>query len=88
MKIIKVTKTVVFDLDETLIHCTDNGEHQPDLTLPIIFPHGEIVEAGINVRPYAVYILSELSKLCEVIVFTASHSSYAIKVLDHLDPKN
>lgn len=78
----------MFDLDETLIHCTDGSGKTSDVYLPIVFPNGEIVEAGINVRPYAVYILSELSKFCEVVVFTASHSSYATKVLDHLDPKN
>jgi CTD small phosphatase-like protein 2 len=44
------------------------------------------VEAGINVRPYAVEMLKELSKNFEIIVFTASHSCYANVVLDYLDP--
>ena len=32
-------------------------------------------------------LLKELSQLCEIIVFTASHECYANVVLDHLDPK-
>jgi CTD small phosphatase-like protein 2 len=32
--------------------------------------------------------LKELSKDFEIIVFTASHSNYANKVLDFIDPKN
>ena len=37
-------------------------------------------------RPYAIELLQELSQLCEIIVFTASHECYANVVLDHLDP--
>jgi CTD small phosphatase-like protein 2 len=31
-------------------------------------------------------VLRELSKYFEIIVFTASHASYANAVLDHIDP--
>jgi CTD small phosphatase-like protein 2 len=44
-------------------------------------------QAGINVRPFALEILKEMSQLYEVIVFTASHSCYANRVLDYLDPR-
>lgn len=40
----------------------------------------------MNVRPYAEYLLSQLTSLCEVIVFTASHSCYGHVVIDHIDP--
>ena len=33
-------KTVVFDLDETLIHCNENLEAPYDVRLPITFPNG------------------------------------------------
>jgi CTD small phosphatase-like protein 2 len=56
--------------------------------LPITFPTGEVIEAGINIRPYAFEILKNLSKNFEIIVFTASHSCYANVVLDYLDPNN
>jgi len=79
-------KTLIFDLDETLIHCNDSPIKRSDVKLPIRFPHGETIEAGINVRPYALDILKELSQHFEIIVFTASHKSYATVVLDYLDP--
>ena len=81
-------KTIVFDLDETLIHCNENTTMPADIVLPIQFPGGQIIEAGINIRPYARECLEELSKHFEIIVFTASHSCYANEVLDHLDPEN
>lgn len=80
-------KTLVFDLDETLVHCCDDiTTSNPHVILPIIFPTGEEVNAGINIRPYAKEWLMEANKYFEVIVFTASHECYANVVLDHLDP--
>lgn len=83
----KDKKTIVFDMDETLIHCNESLDMPADVILPIVFPNGEVVEAGVNIRPYAVEILKELSQYYEVIVFTASHSCYANVVLDYLDPE-
>jgi CTD small phosphatase-like protein 2 len=58
-----IKKTIIFDLDETLIHCVDDPETQkPDVILTIRFPNGEIAEAGINVRPYALECLKEANK--------------------------
>ena len=80
-------KTLVFDLDETLVHCCDDiTSSSPDVILPITFPTGEVVNAGINIRPYAKECLMEANRYFEVIVFTASHECYANVVLNHLDP--
>lgn len=79
-------KTLIFDLDETLIHCTDSQKKVGEVYLPIVFPTGEKINAGINIRPYAKYALEELSKYYQLVVFTASHSCYANKVIDYLDP--
>lgn len=48
------TKTIVFDLDETLIHCVDDVDHDdPDVVIPIKFSEDpEPVMAGINIRPH------------------------------------
>lgn len=81
-------KTVIFDLDETLIHCNDTLTPPYDVKLPIHFPTGEVIEAGINIRPYAIDILKNLARDFEIVVFTASHSCYANVVLDYLDPQN
>jgi CTD small phosphatase-like protein 2 len=80
-------KTLIFDLDETLVHCCENlSQAHPDVILPITFPTGEVVNAGINIRPYARESLKEANRLFEVMVFTASHKCYADVVLDYLDP--
>ncbi|CAD8098414.1 unnamed protein product [Paramecium primaurelia] len=81
-----VKKTIVFDLDETLIHCNESIQIPGDIILPIKFPTGEIIEASINIRPYAQQVLQTLNKYFEIIVFTASHSCYANVVIDYLDP--
>lgn len=47
----------MFDLDETLIHCSDKVNKDCDCVLPITFPTGDIINAGIYVRPYAQQIL-------------------------------
>lgn len=78
-------KTVIFDLDETLIHCIQDPS-QAHLSLSVPFPTGESVTVGVNIRPFARECLSAVSNFCEVIVFTASLRSYADQVLDVLDP--
>ena len=81
-------KTLIFDLDETLVHCCEDlDSSSPNVVLPIVFPNGETIEAGINIRPYAIECLREVSKYFEVFVFTASHPCYANVVLDYIDPK-
>ena len=45
--------TIVFDLDETLIHCNESLDMPRDVSLPIIFPNNTQIKAGINIRPYA-----------------------------------
>lgn len=80
-------KTVIFDLDETLIHCArDFGTCKPDVYIPIVFTNGDFIEAGINIRPYVKECLEECGKYMEVMVFTASNKTYADAVLDYLDP--
>jgi len=82
-------KTMIFDLDETLVHCCEgSAQVSPDVILPITFPTGEVVNAGINIRPFAQEVLVEANRLFEVIVFTASHQCYADVVLNYLDPSH
>lgn len=81
-------KTIVFDLDETLVHCVDDCIETADVAIDIHFPSGEVVKAGVNIRPFARECLQEAAKYFEVIIFTASHKYYADEVLNHLDPQN
>ena len=49
---------MIFDLDETLVHCVDDPDIQrPDIILEVKFPNGDIADAGINIRPYAIECL-------------------------------
>lgn len=74
-------------MDETMIHCVDDIETQePDVILQIDFPGEETVCAGINMRPYLMECLAEANLYMQVIVFTASHQTYADAILDYIDP--
>jgi len=80
-------KTLVLDLDETLVHCSDlDCCSAPDVHLPVQFPNGEEVLASLHIRPYVQECLQAANQDYEVIVFTASHQCYADVVLDYLDP--
>lgn len=79
-------KTVVLDLDETLVHCVNTNEIG-QVDIEIEFPTGSYTKVGLNIRPYARDLLSAISKEFEVVIFTASHKCYADKVIDFLDPE-
>jgi CTD small phosphatase-like protein 2 len=82
-----IKKTIIFDLDETLVHCIDDIERNPcDKEISVTFPNGETVHAGINIRPYAIECLRKANESYQVVIFTASHRAYADVVLDILDP--
>ena len=81
---------MILDMDETLIHCVDDiDKDNPDYVIPIYFAdEDEPVHAGINVRPYLYECLQEASKYFQIIIFTASHKTYADAILDFIDPDN
>ncbi len=78
---------LIFDLDQTLIHCNESLSHPHDIALSITFPNNSSITAGINVRPYTTECLRELSKYFDIVIFTASHECYANVIIDYLDPK-
>lgn len=79
-------KVLVLDLDETLIHTTFSKPAKYDF-------ESEVVFNGRNTKIFTVKrfgldaFLFEMSKLYEIVVFTASQKLYADKVLDLIDPK-
>ena len=50
-------KTLVFDLDETLIHCNNEDDHNYDVILPINISNHQIIDAKIKIRPGAISLL-------------------------------
>ena len=78
-------RTIVFDLDETLVHCVENPE-LGDFAITITLASGQSIRAGVNIRPFAREVLASANKDFEVVVFTASHQCYADEVINYLDP--
>ena len=78
-------KTLVLDLDETLVHSSFTPfPGKNDIILNINLD-GEIRTLYALKRPYVEEFLKELSSFYEIIIFTASISEYANPLLNELD---
>jgi Dullard-like phosphatase family protein len=84
-----IERLLVFDLDETLVHCihNDKGIKEADVYLDITLPNGKVEKAGFNIRPYWREMMDEIKDDWEVVVFTASCKNYADSIIDYLDPE-
>lgn len=80
-------KTLVLDLDETLVHSSFKAPKNPDIVLPVDI-EGRICNVYVLVRPGCAKFLTEMSKYYEVVIFTASLSKYADPLMDILDENN
>lgn len=65
--------TLYVDLDETLVHF-QTEESQP------------LNSGRLHTRPFAIEFLEELSKMYELVVFTAGTAEYAQEIVHDLDP--
>ena len=86
-------KTLILDMDETLVHAMFHDTSTPPNTIPdcdftFILP-GEQGQKDLLVsvkeRPYWKETLIYLSSLFELVVFTAGTQPYADAILDHMD---
>jgi RNA polymerase II subunit A small phosphatase-like protein len=80
-------KTLILDLDETLIHTFFEKRTDSDIQLDIEI-EGEVYRIYIFLRPGVVSFLSRMSKIYEVIIFTASMSTYAEPIIEYLEKKS
>ena len=84
----KNKKIALFDLDETLVHCTKEKRGFNGDTVQIRLPTNKVVEVGLNIRSHWKEALDLIKNHYNIVVYTASHQSYADAVLNYLDKEN
>ena len=78
-------KTLVLDLDETLVHSSFRPLGEPDITLDLLIGCHERTIMILK-RPGVHEFLEYCAAIFEVVIFTASLPIYADPLLDILDP--
>ena len=77
-------KTLILDLDETLVHSSFTPFDKNDIVLNVDF-EGVMYNIYVLVRPDAELFIKTVAKFYELVIFTASISKYASPLLDILD---
>ncbi|KAL3695739.1 hypothetical protein R1sor_009815 [Riccia sorocarpa] len=80
-------KTLVLDLDETLVHSSFRPVPHYDFNIQVEVEN-KLCNVYVIKRPGVDQFLQAVSRLFEVVVFTASLRKYADPLLDILDPLN
>lgn len=80
----KGRKTLVLDLDETLIHSSFKPVASADFVIEVEVER-KIHKVFVVKRPGLIPFLYEMSQMFEVVLFTASLASYADKVIDEIE---
>ena len=87
-----IKKTLILDLDETLIRSefsiNNNSQSAQNKVEFIDSDTGDLITAGVILRPGVKDFLEAVSAIFEVGVFTAGVKEYADAVIDFLDPEN
>jgi len=79
-------KTLVLDLDETLVHSSFRPVPDPTFIIPVHIDN-HVYNVYVLKRPYTDIFLERAAKCYEIIIFTASLAKYADPLLDELDKK-
>lgn len=77
-------KTLVLDLDETLVHSSFQPVQDYHYLIPVEID-GTVYNVYVYRRPHAVEFIKHLSKMYEIVVYTASLRKYADPLLDQMD---
>ena len=80
-------KTLVLDLDETLVHSQFMTFSAPSDVIIKIEIENEVHDIHVMVRPGVKEFLEKMDKFFEIVIFTASVSKYADPLLDIIDKK-
>ncbi|CEM00013.1 unnamed protein product [Vitrella brassicaformis CCMP3155] len=79
-------KTLVLDLDETLVHSSFKPVANAAFIIPVEI-EGNVHDIYVLKRPGVDEFLAYVARFYEVVIFTASLSKYADPLLDQLDTK-
>ena len=74
---LKGRKTLVLDLDETLVHSQFQKIPNPDYTIPVDID-GRVCNIYVQKRPGAEYFLQQMADYYEVVIYTASLSKVSV----------
>ena len=77
-------KTLILDLDETLVHSSFTPFQKNDIVLNVDL-EGVMYNIYVLIRPDAELFIKSVAKFFELVIFTASISKYACPLLDILD---
>ncbi|CAG8447519.1 10995_t:CDS:2 [Ambispora leptoticha] len=78
-------KTLILDLDETLIHSALGGSRAAAQMIEVMVDKHACLYY-VHKRPHVDRFLKKVSEWYKVVIFTASMSEYADPVIDWLDP--
>ena len=84
----KNKKIALFDLDDTLVHCTKEKKGLNGDSVNVKLPTNKIVSVGLNIRSHWKEALDLIKNHYNIVIYTASHQSYADAVLNYLDKEN
>lgn len=79
-------KTLLLDLDETLVHVTQDPTEKYTFSL-VLDISGKPTPFYISTRPYLDHFLLEASKSFELVLFTAAEKIYADPITTAIDSK-
>jgi len=64
-------KTLILDLDETLVHSSFDSIENPDVIIPILVDN-TVYEIFVLIRPGVFEFIDEMASYYEIIIYTAS----------------
>ena len=71
-----------------MVYCTKEKKGLNGDSVNIKLPTNKVVNVGLNIRPHWKEALDLIKNHYHIVVYTASHQSYADAVLDYLDKEN
>ncbi|KAL7701635.1 NLI interacting factor-like phosphatase [Lotmaria passim] len=85
LPLVRHKKCLILDVDETLVHSSYQSNARYDVHLPIQLDRDTQVNVYVAFRPYLRHFLDVIAPLFEIVVFTASLSTYCDPLMNSID---